>query len=123
MKTKELYQVNRHESVDGKVSYSVTKYSEDGYHGRTIDTEYSDGVDATDWCITTGNRVECTKYAHKMEFEAKIINWLREIPFYAKDEFTIYSTNGTLKGVHVVFATKRHPNCRSGRTIPYADLV
>lgn len=58
----EKMQVNVHTSVDGEVSTSITKYSEDGYVGRLTDTVYCDGSSYTDWCEFVGTKEECEDY-------------------------------------------------------------
>jgi hypothetical protein len=59
----DMYQVNLTITVDGGQSYWVSRYSDYSYRGITVDCEYSDGVDSTDWCIFTGTKEECLDFA------------------------------------------------------------
>lgn len=61
--TQETYQVNISDTVDGKSTAWVSRYSPDGYVGRLTDTVYSDGSDSTDWCVFTGTKEECDNHA------------------------------------------------------------
>ena len=64
--TNEMYQVNVSETVDGQTIAWVSRFSEDGYRGKLIDTMYSDGADTTDWCVYTGSKEECENHAFKI---------------------------------------------------------
>ena len=50
-----MFQINRsYDSTWNEEMYFVSRYSEDGYQGRTTDSTTSDGVSYTDWCIESG---------------------------------------------------------------------
>lgn len=59
------YQVNVSESVDGDVTPWISEWSEDGYVGTLVDTQYMDGCDTTNWCVFMGTRSECEAYIRK----------------------------------------------------------
>ena len=59
------YQVNVSESVDGDVTPWISEWSEDGYVGTLVDTQYMDGCDTTNWCVFVGTRSECEAYIRK----------------------------------------------------------
>ena len=60
------FQVNVSETVNGDSIAWVSRYSPDGYIGMTIDTQYSDGADTTDWCVFSGSKEECDNCAFEM---------------------------------------------------------
>ena len=62
MEKHQEYQVNLTETVDSKTTYWMSRWSPDGYTGRTIDTQYQDGADTTDWAVFSGSEEECRKY-------------------------------------------------------------
>lgn len=57
-----MKQVNVTTSVNGDVTAWISNWSEDGYVGELIDTQYLDGADITDWCVFCGTEEECQKY-------------------------------------------------------------
>lgn len=59
------YQVNVSESVDGDITPWISEWSEDGYVGTLVDTQYMDGCDTTNWCVFVGTRSECEAYIRK----------------------------------------------------------
>ena len=59
------YQVNVSESVDGDVTPWISEWSEDGYVGTLMDTQYMDGCDTTNWCVFVGTHSECEAYIRK----------------------------------------------------------
>lgn len=59
------YQVNISESVDGDVTPWISEWSEDGYVGTLVDTQYMDGCDTTNWCVFVGTHSECEAYIRK----------------------------------------------------------
>lgn len=59
------YQVNVSESVDGDIIPWISEWSEDGYVGTLVDTQYVDGCDTTNWCVFVGTRSECEAYIRK----------------------------------------------------------
>ena len=61
----ETKQVNITRSVDGDVTAWISNWSEDGYVGMLIDTQYVDGADTTDWCVFVGTEEECKKYVEE----------------------------------------------------------
>ena len=65
MNTNSKYQVNISESVDGDVTPWISEWSEDGYVGVLVDTQYMDGCDTTNWCVFAGTRQECEAYIRK----------------------------------------------------------
>ena len=58
----ETMQVNVTEHVDGSVTAWISQWSEDGYIGKLVDTQYVDGADITNWCVFTGTEGECLIY-------------------------------------------------------------
>ena len=66
MNYEQEFQVNLHYSVNGETTTSITKYSEDGYVGNLVDTQYEDGADSTDWCIFHGSMIACKLKARKI---------------------------------------------------------
>ena len=59
--------VNRHVSVDGDVTFTITNWSEDGYVGWLTDTVYENGSDSTYWCEFVGTQEECEEYIRTHE--------------------------------------------------------
>lgn len=59
------YQVNISESVDGDVTPWISEWSNDGYVGTLVDTQYMDGCDTTNWCVFVGTHSECEAYIRK----------------------------------------------------------
>ena len=59
------YQVNISESVDEDITPWISEWSEDGYVGTLVDTQYMDGCDTTNWCVFVGTRSECEAYIRK----------------------------------------------------------
>lgn len=52
-----MFQINKsYDCVWDEEMYFVSKYTEDGYQGRTTDTTYEDGIGIsyTDWCVESG---------------------------------------------------------------------
>ena len=59
--------VSIHEYADGSKSAFLHDYYSDGYHGRLIDTRYSDGTcDTTDWCVFVGSKRACEEYMSRI---------------------------------------------------------
>lgn len=58
------HQVNISESVDGDITPWISEWSEDGYVGTLVDTQYMDGCDTTNWCVFVGTRSECEAFIH-----------------------------------------------------------
>lgn len=59
------YQVNISESVDGDITPWISEWSNDGYVGTLVDTQYMDGCDTTNWCVFVGTHSECEAYIRK----------------------------------------------------------
>ena len=64
---KDIKQVNISEKVDGQVTAWISDWSEDGYVGELIDTQYLDGADRTNWCVFVGTQEECQEYIKTRE--------------------------------------------------------
>lgn len=80
-----MWQVNRHNLVDGSTQYSITRYSDDGYVGTTTDTIYEDGCDTTDWCLFTGSHHQCEQWMRVQQ----VNDFIREHPERV-EKFTIH---------------------------------
>lgn len=59
------YQVNLTSQCESSDYLYVTRHFSNGYIGRTIDTEYPEGVDYTDWGIFIGTLEECKNFAEE----------------------------------------------------------
>lgn len=69
-----MFQINKsYDCVWDEEMYFVSRYSEDGYKGRTTDNTYEDGVSYTDWCVESGfnTREEAQARAEFLSSKAK----------------------------------------------------
>lgn len=57
-----MKQVNYSEKVSGESYYWISNWSNNGFVGETIDTQYADGADTTDWCLFVGTEEDCKAY-------------------------------------------------------------
>lgn len=62
MKQINMKQINITTTVDDEVCVWMSDWSDDGYVGETIDTQYMDGADRTNWCVFHGSTKDCLEY-------------------------------------------------------------
>ena len=62
-----MKQVNCTITLDGTLTYWISKHSDDGYVGILTDTVYEDGSDYTDWSQFVGTQEECEAYIKAKE--------------------------------------------------------